>query len=109
MDPELTLNGSSIPFTTEPIRFLGLKVQVSTDNISAREKILFSLKKMLQAIDKIPLIRRQKKMCVFWWSVSSADLASAHPGIPNFLDGAEDGCSGNTIIPKEMARPWKIS
>ena len=64
------------PFTTEPIGFLGQKVQVPTDNVFAREEVLFLFKRMLEAIDKTLLTRRQKKS-VFWWSVSSADLASA--------------------------------
>ena len=68
MDPDLTLNGSSIPFTTEPIRFLGLKVQVPTDNISAREEVLFSLERMLDAINKTPLTRKQK-MCLYFGGV----------------------------------------
>ena len=73
-DPQLLLGGASIPFTKEPVRFLGLDVQVASHHVSPRSNIVARLQEMLTAIDKAPLTRRQKFLmysagvcpCVTW-------------------------------------------
>ena len=57
-DPHLTLDG--IPFSTGPVRFLGMEVQVPKNSSAAREAVLSRLQEMLQAIDKSLLTRKQK-------------------------------------------------
>ena len=59
-DPHLTLDGTSIPFSTGPVRFLGMEVQVPKNSSAAREAVLTRLQKMLQAIDESLLTRKQK-------------------------------------------------
>ena len=59
-DPHLTLNGMSIPFSTGPVRFLGMEVQVPKNSSAARETVLTRLQDMLQAIDESLLTRKQK-------------------------------------------------
>ena len=60
VDPHLTLNGNTIPFTTQAVRFLGMQVQVPTNSNSARQVIISRLQGMLTAIDETPLTRKQK-------------------------------------------------
>ena len=59
-DPKLLLGGASIPFTDKPVRFLGLDVQVASHHVCPRSNIVARLQKMLTAIDRAPLTRRQK-------------------------------------------------
>jgi hypothetical protein len=59
-DPHLTLDGMPIPFSTGPVRFLGMEVQVPKNSSAAREAVLSRLQEMLQAIDKSLLTRKQK-------------------------------------------------
>ena len=60
VDPKLCLNDAAIPFTTDPVRFLGLNVQVPSHNTSSRPGIISRLDVMLTAVDAIPLTKRQK-------------------------------------------------
>ena len=60
LDPQLHLDGAPIPFTSEPVKFLGMKIQAQKASSSPRESILASLQKMLEAGDTTPLTRRQK-------------------------------------------------
>ena len=57
INPNQMLDGASIPFSSDPVRFLGMEVQVPQNNISARETILSNLHRMLSATS---LMRRQK-------------------------------------------------
>ena len=59
-DPHLQLNGASIPFTKDPVRFLGLNVQVASHQVSSRSSIIARLQDMLTAVDKTLLTKRQK-------------------------------------------------
>ena len=59
-DPQLLLRGASIPFTEKLVRFLGLDVQVASHHVCPRSNIVARLQKMLTAIDRAPLTRRQK-------------------------------------------------
>ena len=59
-DPHLILDGVSIPFTSNPIKFLGINLQVPNANTTARTSILAGLKLMLEAVDGTPFTRRQK-------------------------------------------------
>ena len=56
-DPHLTLDGMSIPFSTGPVRFLGM---VPKNNSATREAVLTRLQEMLQAINELLLTRKQK-------------------------------------------------
>ena len=58
-DPQLHLYGASIPFTTDPTRFLGLNVQASSHYTSPRSEIVSKLQVMLRAVNDTPLTRRQ--------------------------------------------------
>ena len=62
MDPQLCLNGAVIPFTEDPVRFLGLDLHVPSHNISPRPSIISRLQAMLTAVDETPLTRRQKML-----------------------------------------------
>ena len=62
VDPQLHLNDQAIPFTPEPVRFLGLKVQVPSHNTSSRPTIISRPDTMLTAVDATPLTRRQKML-----------------------------------------------
>ena len=62
VDPRLQLNGMSIPYTTNAVRFLGIQVQVPQTETSARNNIISKLHGMLLAIDETPLLRKQKLM-----------------------------------------------
>ena len=55
-DPQLHLQYASIPYTTNPVRFVELNVQVASHNVSPRANIIARL----QAVDKTPLIRYQE-------------------------------------------------
>ena len=59
-DPHLTLEGTPITFSAEPVRFLGMQVQVPRNNRAARVAVLSRLHDMLVAIDNTPLTRKQK-------------------------------------------------
>ena len=59
-DPHLTLDGMPIPFSTGPVRFLGMEVQVPKNSSAARKAVLTRLQEMLQAIDESLLTRKQK-------------------------------------------------
>ena len=60
-DPHLQLDDIPIPFTSSPIRFLGMNVQVtSTDNTSGKAVLAARLQAILEAVDVTPLTRRQK-------------------------------------------------
>ena len=59
-DPQLQLDGGSIPFTTNPIRFLGLNLQASSHYTSPRPDIVSKLQVLLRAVNDTPLTRRQK-------------------------------------------------
>ena len=43
VDPQLCLHGEVIPFTTDPVRFLGLNVQAPSHNTSSRPAIISKL------------------------------------------------------------------
>ena len=60
LDPQLHLDGAPIPFTSEPVKFLGMKIQAQKASSNPRESILASLQKMLEAVNTTPLTRRQK-------------------------------------------------
>ena len=60
VDPHLSLNGVPIPFSADPVRFLGMQVQVPRNDGSAREAVLSRLQVMLTSIDETPLTRKQK-------------------------------------------------
>ena len=61
VDPLLQLNGLSIPFATEPVKFLGMSVQLPTANSdNSRSTVLSRLQAMLTAVDDSLLSRRQK-------------------------------------------------
>ena len=49
-----------IPFSTGPVRFLGMEVQVPKNSSAARQTVLTRLQEMLQAIDESLLLRKQK-------------------------------------------------
>ena len=59
-DPQLQLNDAFIPITKDPVRFLGLIVQVASHHVSPRSSIVARLQDMLTAVEKTPLTRRQK-------------------------------------------------
>ena len=59
-DPHLSLNGTPIPFSTRPVQFLGMQVQVPSDDCAARELLLTRLSEMLSAIDDTLVTRKQK-------------------------------------------------
>ena len=60
VDPQLQLDGRPIPFTTDPVRFLGMSIHVPTTNSSSRSTVLSRLQAMLTAVDDSLLSRRQK-------------------------------------------------
>ena len=59
-DPQLKLNGAPILYTKDPVRFLGLNVQVASHRVSPRPSIVARLRDMLTAVDRTSLTRRQK-------------------------------------------------
>ena len=59
-DPRLILNGAPIPFTVDPVRFLGLNMQVISHHSSPKPSVVASLQNMLSAVDRTSLTRRQK-------------------------------------------------
>jgi hypothetical protein len=83
-DPHLHLSGASIPFTKDPVRSLGLNVQVTSHHVSPRSSIVSRLQDMLTAVDTAPLTRRQK-LLLYSAGVSSSVLASPDAGIPHHL------------------------
>ena len=60
LDPQLHLDGEPIPFISESVKFLGMKIQGQKASSNPSESILASLQKMLEAVDTTPLTRRQK-------------------------------------------------
>ena len=54
---QLHLNGVPIPFTLEPVRFLGRNVHVRSTTASSKDTILFNL---MKAVDRTPTTRWQK-------------------------------------------------
>ena len=59
-DPQLHLNGVPIPFTLEPVRFLGRNVHVRSTTASSKDTILSKLISMMKAVDRTLTTRRQK-------------------------------------------------
>ena len=59
-DPQLHLNGVPIPFTLEPVRFLGRNVHVCSTMASSKDTILSKLVSMMKAVDRTLTTRRQK-------------------------------------------------
>ena len=49
-----------IPFSTGPVRFLGMEVQVPKNSSAARKAVLTRFQEMLQAIDESLMMRKQK-------------------------------------------------
>ena len=96
-DYNLTLNDTPIPFSNDPVRFLGLDVQVPKNNSVVRERILLRLKGMLVTIDQTPPSRKQK-LCLCSGGVCGGVLATDGPGIPCYLDGAEGQPPGHRVF-----------
>ena len=59
VDPQLELD-VPIPFTSEPVKFLGMSIQVKGASSNSRSAILSRLQAMLTAVDDSLLSRRQK-------------------------------------------------
>ena len=59
-NPQLMLDGAPIPFMCDPVRFLGMEVQVPSKSDGSRESLLVSLEKLMKAVDITPLTRGQK-------------------------------------------------
>ena len=57
VDPQLHLNGASIPFTQDPVHFLGLDMQLPSQTNSARPQFISKLEK---TVDRMPLTKQQK-------------------------------------------------
>ena len=61
MDPQLTLSGQKHPFLgNNTIKFLGLPIQIPQKPSAARSDLKQALSRMLQAVDRCPVTRRQK-------------------------------------------------
>ncbi len=61
IDPKLSINEDSIPpVGDQPIKFLGMTVQVPRDAAGARSALKESLERMLTAVDKAAVSRNQK-------------------------------------------------
>ena len=60
VDPRLCLHCEVIPFTTDPVCFLGLNVQAPSHNTSSQPAIISKLDEMLTAVDTALLTRAQK-------------------------------------------------
>ena len=60
MDPKLLLDGQPIPFATQAFKFLGMTVEVPTNQKTSKEVVVSELKRMLTSIDACPLTRKQK-------------------------------------------------
>ena len=92
-DPNLTLSNATLPFTdNQPVRFLGVVIQVPTDNHTARLKLQMKLDTLIRRIDQTPVTLKQK-MLIFklgvcpryalvfsgiLWSVPSPSHGSCH-------------------------------
>ena len=50
MDPGLLLDGQLVPFASQPVKFLGMRVEIPRSELSC----------MLSCIDTYPLTRKQK-------------------------------------------------
>ena len=59
-DPHLSLAGVPIPFTTGPVRFLGMDVHIPKNHSAAKEAVIKKLEGMMSAIDETHLSRKQK-------------------------------------------------
>ena len=59
-DLQLHLNGVPIPFTLEPVLFLGRNVHVRSTTASSKDIILSKLVSMMKAVDRTLTTRRQK-------------------------------------------------
>ena len=60
-DPQITLSGQSLPFLGNgTIKFLGLPIQIPQNPSAARPDLKQALRRMLQAVDRCPITRRQK-------------------------------------------------
>ena len=59
-DPQLHLNGVPIPFTLDPVRFLGRKIHVHSTTASSKDTILSKLNSMMKAVDRTLTTKRQK-------------------------------------------------
>ena len=108
-DPHLTLGGVPIPFSTHPVCFLGLNVQVPKNHFVARESILSRLRGMLVAFDQTPLSRKQKlhpySGGVCPW-LSWPRMIQEFPAI--YLNGAERQTRGHRVL-EDMVWAWKVS
>ena len=60
MDPMLSLGDQHIPYTPDGIKFLGLQIDVPSDQSTSRKTLVARLGAMLQNVDACPLNRKQK-------------------------------------------------
>ena len=61
MDPHLSISGQSIPYVSDKsVRFLGLEIQILSNQRRAREIVSDRLHDMLQKTDSCPITARQK-------------------------------------------------
>ena len=59
-DPQLHRNGVPIPFTLDPVRFLGRNIHVHSTIASSKDTILSKLNSIMKAVDRTPTTRWQK-------------------------------------------------
>ena len=61
MDPCLTISGQSIPYAGDkPVKFLGMEIQIPSNQQRSREIVHGRLNDMLQKTDSCPITTRQK-------------------------------------------------
>ena len=96
VDPHLTLAGMPIPFSTGPVRFMGMDIQVPKNSSAAW------LQEMLQAV---VVDEEAEAEALFWRGVSTPVLATDDPGVPHHLDGTA-GCLSSH---REVVWAWKVS
>ena len=60
INPGLTLGSASIPFAEQPVKFLGMRVEIPYNQSKSKAIITTELKRMFQRIDLCPLTMKQK-------------------------------------------------
>ena len=60
IDPGLLLDGQLVPFASQPVKFLGMRVEIPPNHATSKTVVVSELSCMLSSIDTCPLTRKQK-------------------------------------------------
>ena len=89
-DPHITLSSVPIPFSTHPVRFLGMDGCTGPQEpLCGKGEHPVETQQDACGHRPNPSLKEAEASPLLWWSVSTAVLATDDPEVPCYLDGAE--------------------